>query len=212
MRSAAKGISLVFTNLWSSFRQWIKGLSQETDDVSFVFHRFLYLAYHHLLYIPISAVIESLYTIVNSDTVPLGDTHVSTFYSSPGSNLHDKVIITFVLPLTGVFFGGLHCIGWNFVFPTHIEKILWRVMSLLITCIPAVSIFTFCMYRVGIGLESTRIQKVISWNCPRLCVCVCTAVPPCSGSEFVKAATGECIPSRRLVQVSAPYIVVNSHC
>jgi len=156
VRSAAKGISLASTNLWSSFRQWIKGLSRETDDV---FHRFLYLAYHHLLYIPISAVIESLYTIVNSDTVPLGDTHVSTFYSSPGSNLHDKVIITFVLPLTGVFFGALHCIGWNFVFPTHIEKILWRVMSLLITCIPAVSIFTFCMYRVRIGLESTRIQK-----------------------------------------------------
>jgi hypothetical protein len=33
------------------------------------------------------------------------------------------------------FFGGLHCIGWNFKFPTYSEQILWRGTSLVITVI-----------------------------------------------------------------------------
>ena len=43
-----------------------------------------------------------------------------------------------VFALFGVIFGGLHCIGWNFKFPTHPEQTLWRSTSLAITAIPLV--------------------------------------------------------------------------
>ena len=43
-----------------------------------------------------------------------------------------------VFALFGVFFGGLHCIGWHFKFPTHSEQALWQAMSLAITLIPLI--------------------------------------------------------------------------
>jgi hypothetical protein len=43
-----------------------------------------------------------------------------------------------VFALFGVIFGGLHCIGWSFEFPTHAEQTLWRSTSLGITAIPLI--------------------------------------------------------------------------
>jgi hypothetical protein len=31
-----------------------------------------------------------------------------------------------------MLFGGIHCLGWNFLFPGHIEQLLWRVASIWI--------------------------------------------------------------------------------
>jgi len=45
----------------------------------------------------------------------------------------------FVLPTITIVFGGLHCFGWNFTFPTPAERTLWRVTSLLITVIPLIA-------------------------------------------------------------------------
>lgn len=37
-----------------------------------------------------------------------------------------------------ITFGAIHCIGWNFVYPTEIEKLLWRVSSIVTaTAFPA---------------------------------------------------------------------------
>ena len=43
-----------------------------------------------------------------------------------------------VFALFGVIFGGLHCIGWNFLYPTAFEQHLWRASSLAITAIPLI--------------------------------------------------------------------------
>ena len=43
-----------------------------------------------------------------------------------------------VFALFGVIFGGLHCIGWYFEYPTHSEQTLWRATSLAITVIPLI--------------------------------------------------------------------------
>jgi len=36
----------------------------------------------------------------------------------------------------GVVFGGIHCFGWYFSFPTYAEQKLWHVASLAVTIIP----------------------------------------------------------------------------
>ena len=43
-----------------------------------------------------------------------------------------------VFALFSVIFGGPHCIGWNFKFPTHTKQTLWRSTSLAIAAIPLI--------------------------------------------------------------------------
>ncbi len=40
----------------------------------------------------------------------------------------------------GIIFGGLHCLAWNFEFPTPAELTMWRVCSVLTTCLPLAAV------------------------------------------------------------------------
>ncbi|KAE9386645.1 hypothetical protein BT96DRAFT_867855 [Gymnopus androsaceus JB14] len=40
----------------------------------------------------------------------------------------------------GALFGSIHCFAWSFQFPSTLEQILWRIMSLIITIAPLVLI------------------------------------------------------------------------
>ncbi|KAF8961567.1 hypothetical protein BDZ97DRAFT_1664036 [Flammula alnicola] len=44
--------------------------------------------------------------------------------------------LTGCICLIGMVFGAIHCAGWNFLFPSHAELILWRISSLVITAVP----------------------------------------------------------------------------
>ncbi|KAG2120181.1 hypothetical protein BD769DRAFT_1609219 [Suillus cothurnatus] len=41
-----------------------------------------------------------------------------------------EVIIIIIGCISGMAFGVIHCLGWNFLFATHAEKIFWRVASI----------------------------------------------------------------------------------
>jgi hypothetical protein len=41
----------------------------------------------------------------------------------------------------GTLFGGIHCLAWNFAFPTHTELVLWRICSITTTVLPALSVY-----------------------------------------------------------------------
>ena len=41
-----------------------------------------------------------------------------------------------VTVIVAILFGGIHCAGWNFPFPSHAELIIWRVSSLIILIVP----------------------------------------------------------------------------
>ena len=45
------------------------------------------------------------------------------------------------------FYGAIHLMGWKFIFPSKIEKILWRVSGLVIFCTTTV----FCLWEFGWG-------------------------------------------------------------
>lgn len=52
--------------------------------------------------------------------------------------------------LTGIIFGGIHCIAWDFTFPTYIEQLLWRVASFGVTVMPALALLiVLCAYLVA---------------------------------------------------------------
>jgi hypothetical protein len=49
------------------------------------------------------------------------------------------VPLAFGAVVGGTLFGGLHCLAWNFHFPTTGERLAWRICSILTACLPALS-------------------------------------------------------------------------
>ncbi|KAF8331047.1 uncharacterized protein EI90DRAFT_2996157 [Cantharellus anzutake] len=41
-----------------------------------------------------------------------------------------------ILVVTGIIFGGVHCLAWSFPFPTRAETLLWRISAIIITVGP----------------------------------------------------------------------------
>ena len=102
---------------------------------------FVFLAIFIILLIPfftllflVSFIFTAVFGIVTTISVPPGASHVPSFYAPPSQS--DRWSRMVVFALFGVIFGGLHCIGWDFKFPTHPEQTLWRTTSLAITVIP----------------------------------------------------------------------------
>ena len=84
----------------------------------------------------VSFIFTAVFGIVTTSTIRPGASHVPSFYAS--TNNSDRWSRMVVFALFGVIFGGLHCIGWSFEYPTHSEQTLWRAMSLAITVIPLI--------------------------------------------------------------------------
>ena len=56
-----------------------------------------------------------------------------TFYSACKDKDGDEVAYIFFISVVGVVFGGIHCAGWFFYFPSTDEAMLWRVSSAILT-------------------------------------------------------------------------------
>jgi hypothetical protein len=60
----------------------------------------------------------------------------STRFILPSGPRRPRGFSIFLVVAITVAFGGIHCIGWTFTFPSSTERTLWRVASLSITCVP----------------------------------------------------------------------------
>jgi len=100
---------------------------------------YLYLPIIWFFINPFKALAKPLFGIATTKTIVDNSAHVPTFYApiTTSSVNGPLILVYFVLPVVAVLFGGLHCIGWNFDFPSHTEQLLWRIASLAITSIPA---------------------------------------------------------------------------
>jgi len=104
---------------------------------------FLLLLLFVLLLIPfftflflLSFTFTAVFGITTTTTILPGASHVPPFYAPTTKS--DRWSRMVIFALFGVIFGGLHCMGWNFSFPTFLEQILWRATSLAITVIPLI--------------------------------------------------------------------------
>ena len=82
------------------------------------------------------SIFTAVFNIVTSSTIRPGASHVPSFYAPVRES--DRWSRMVVFALFGIIFGGLHCIGWYFKYPTQSEQTLWRATSLAITVIPLV--------------------------------------------------------------------------
>ena len=65
---------------------------------------------------------EMLGATVDSNNFNIDDMKVPTFYSM--ENDDEALALGFVFPVVGAIFGGIHCVGWFFSFPSLSLK--WR--------------------------------------------------------------------------------------
>ena len=84
----------------------------------------------------VSFIFTAVFGIVTTSTIRPGASHVPSFFAPVTKS--DRWSRMVVFTLFGVIFGGLHCIGWYFQYPTHFEHALWQATSLAITAIPII--------------------------------------------------------------------------
>ena len=108
--------------------------------------------------------------VAEESEISVGDMKMPTFYASDSetSGLGDGVAIIFCIPVVGGVFGGIHCVGWYFDFPSSAEAMLWRVSSAVLTGIaflsPIVIVFVAFLLRFinSDGLQTYFVVTVFS--------------------------------------------------
>ena len=80
----------------------------------------------------------------------------SCLYNLTGGN-EEVLSSVFGTIIGGTIFGGLHCLAWNLHFPSHTEKIMWRVCSILITALPTSSIPFIILWARYNGIEVDQV-------------------------------------------------------
>ena len=77
------------------------------------------------------------FTMLSNDNpeTGVGDMKIPTFYAAELElkSAGELVAYIFCMPVVGVVFGGIHCVGWFFTFPSSDEAMLWRVSSAVLT-------------------------------------------------------------------------------
>ena len=100
------------------------------------------------------------FSFVKAEDSDIGDMKVHTFYSISEGR---KGLHLLAMPLVGVVFGGIHCAGWFFAFPSNDEAILWRVCSAIITGITfLLPVHAFLLMLLGIRGDFSGLASVIS--------------------------------------------------
>jgi len=54
--------------------------------------------------------------------------------------------LAFAVIIGGTLFGGLHCLAWDFSFPTYWEALTWRISSIMISVLPSLSIVPLSLW------------------------------------------------------------------
>lgn len=87
--------------------------------------------------------------------------------------------------LSSLAFGGMHCIAWNFEFPTTAELVAWRVASLISAILPA----TVLAINSGLDYISSKYGKLRWNNTPidQLCEDTARFLANCSSMVYMTA-------------------------
>ena len=61
--------------------------------------------------------------------------------------------------IAGALFGAVHCNAWYFVFPSYVEKVMWRVASLTFVSSCVCFSLTVCIFSLDIPNFGTGVAK-----------------------------------------------------
>lgn len=84
---------------------------------------------------------------------------VPTFHSGKLKS-HEISLAVLTAMIIATIFGAIHCVAWSFAFPSHAEQMLWRIASLIITCVPALP---FVVVAVIAPITLLHLPELPSW-------------------------------------------------
>jgi hypothetical protein len=98
---------------------------------------------------------------VKNDNIPMGTSQIA------------HVAIP-VLAVMSAAFGCFHLIAWDFEFPTDVEKILWRIATVLSIIFPVIGLATIPLAQIAVRAGNPRdfmrnclhLLRELSWNFP----------------------------------------------
>jgi hypothetical protein len=79
-------------------------------------------------------------------------------------------LIFSIMAGSALIFGGLHCLAWNFEFPSHAELILWRTASLISAILPLLQVvFSLCLTYLATSYADYKLASFLmthlqAWN------------------------------------------------
>ena len=103
--------------------------------LNFTMFSVVFIPFYILVFLA-SFIFTTVFGIVTTSSIRPGALHVPSFYAP--STKSDRWSRMAAFAFFGILFGGLHCIGWHYTFPSHSEQTLWRSTSLAITVIPLI--------------------------------------------------------------------------
>ncbi|KAL0575387.1 hypothetical protein V5O48_006580 [Marasmius crinis-equi] len=138
--------SSVFKVIW----QWFSHDFLATQGL-FGFWIFVPLAYPFL-----SLLMRTMNLVFDADDYQAGHLYSSKLKTSPPR-------LYFSVYTSAVLFGGLHLISWSFVFPTMVERDLWRTCAVVITISPIAVAYAwhFTQYRAGCSSHPSSLRAAV---------------------------------------------------
>ena len=102
--------------------------------------------------------------------IPSGGKRVPSFYSGLLCDSTSDYLAGYVAMLVAMLFGGIHCVAWSFQFPSHTERLLWRISSLVVTAAPVVEFVTTMSVQPTVN---TALQDMAYWLFNRISLLTC---------------------------------------
>jgi hypothetical protein len=92
-------------------------------------------------------------------------TRVPSFWADPKEAVHLIMPQALISAIVVIVFGSIHCIGWYFQFPSHLELILWRVSSATVVGVPIIicslTILAFLIHKYKVHTPMTVMNGFI---------------------------------------------------
>ena len=104
----------------------------------------------------VALIFGAVYDVMQTNAIASDATHVPAFYS-PKTNAHFLSYLV-IFPIFSLVFGGLHCLCWNFAYPSQAERTIWRVASLAITVPFPASVLLFVLFAMIGGFIGSLID------------------------------------------------------
>jgi len=230
LSSCGSYLSLIYHQLsLSAINEFLDNQRDELDFPGDTYLWFLYLPILWVFIYPVGALALPLNDIATSSIVEVHASHVPTFYAPDTTSSADgELLFGIILPVVAATFGALHCIAWNFHFPSDVEQLLWRIGSLTITLIPPASaciafiIAALCFlldflekkydFRFSLPqcVDTAILYDIYAGGVPRRCstrcIYACTSFASHAGDYVVEAATRECFLCDQLGEFSASHM------
>lgn len=167
-RSKGDGLGkliLVFQTLWfvtQYLGRWIDHLPRSQLEVMTLAYAILavvvyFLWWHKPLNVRCPIVVSKVHPPPSTAHPPSPSAHPApsiaryppTFDHYPGVGLFnyrrlpepsktERFQAIMIVAVVAVIFGGVHCLAWNFPFPTSEEKLVWRICAIFVTADPVV--------------------------------------------------------------------------